>query len=259
MDKRALVLLAFLLLPAACSAQFYLLDSHTIEVNVDPVGNAQVTERYFLTFQNEQQLADFRQTVKEIGASLEGWRSYDSRIYPRIGQENDIVVSGISFIENANSPNFLEINYALKTPIMEKKSETSRVIDYSLRTKFFNDFVQGSLWVIPQGTSITLNIPKGAEIEGLVRPDATVEGNTITWNGYVFGNELALNYRLFKQIASFDLNLAISELINSEWFWMAAPIAALIALLVLAKRKSISSRIESYIVEHSDLSYEEED
>ena len=146
---------ALLFFAGIASAQFYVMESHTIEITVDLEGNAQVTERYYLNFQNEQQLADFRQTVSEIGVSIEGWNDYDDRIYPRIGQEKDIVVSGISFTENSNSLDFLEMNYFLKNPIMEKKNETSRVIEYSLKPSAFSRFVDGSLYVIPAGTSIT--------------------------------------------------------------------------------------------------------
>ena len=127
--KNFCTMIALLFFAQIAFAQFYVLESHTIKINVDIEGNAQVIERYYLNFQNTQQLAEFRKTASEIGVSIEGWRGYDERIYPRIGQEKDIEVSGISFIENPGSLDFLEMNYFLKSPIMEKKNETSRVIE----------------------------------------------------------------------------------------------------------------------------------
>jgi len=261
MDKKIFfVLLWLVLFSTACQAQFYILDSHSISISVDSEGKAeQISERYFITFQNEQQLFDFRQTVSEIGASLDGWRSYDSRIYPHIGQEKDIKVSEITFIENEFEPDFLEISYSLSSPLVEKRGETTRVVDYRLATKHFNEFLDGSLWVIPTGTSITVQLPRGAEIEAPVKPDASINGTTVTWEGYVFGNDLRLEYQTFKQISSFDLGEFIQLMMQSDLFWGFVVLAAIVSVLVFAKRRAISSRIEGYVVRHSDLGGEEED
>ena len=260
MDKKILcTLFALLFFAQVAFAQFYVLESHTIEINVDIEGNAQVIERYYLSFQNELQLVNFRQTVSEIGVSIEGWNEYDERIYPRIGQEKDIVVSGISFIENTDSLDFLEMNYFLKSPVMEKKNETSRVIEYRLKASALSSFVDGSLWVIPSGTSITVQLPRGVEIEKPVKPDAVVSENTVVWAGYVFGNELELNYLVFKQISSFDLDQALQELMQSELFIIFVAATALVLIIVFAKRKSIGNKVQNYVIRHSDLGGEEQE
>jgi len=251
-----LVALAFLL--SGASAQFYIMGQHTIAIDIDSGANAKVTERYYLLFQNDQQLLDFRQTVAQVGVSLDGWKSYDSRIYPRIGREQDIAVSGISFVEEPAGQDFLEINYSLKEPIMETRSETSRVLEYGLKAKFFTQFQEGPLWLIPEGTSIRVALPKGVQIEPPVKPDARVEESTVLWKGYASGNELALNYRQFKEIASFDLSQAISELMKSDLFMGIAIVALVVLGMLFVKRKSISGRIEAYVIEHSDLSNEED-
>lgn len=259
MKKNIFVVLALILLSGFCSAQFYVMGDHVIEIDVDVVGNAQITERYFLSFQNEQQISDFKQTVGEIGASIDGWRSYDPRIFPRIGQEKDIVVSGILFVENNPEPDFLEINYALKTPIVETRSETSRVIEYSLLSKHFQEFIDGSLWVIPKNTSIMVTLPKGIEIEKSIKPDAAIEENTVVWEGYVVGNELSLRYRFFKQISSFNFNETIGDLAQSDAFWLVAGIVVIVSIIIFVQRKKISGKIESYLIAHSDLSGEEDE
>ncbi len=259
MNKKILTLVAFLFLAQFAFGQFYVLENHTIEINVDIEGNANVIEKYYLSFQNEQQLADFRQTVSEMGVSIEGWNAYDKRIYPRIGQEKDIVVSGISFNENPDSLDFLEMNYFLKSPIMEKKNETTRVIEYKFKASALSSFIDGALWVIPAGISITVQLPRGVEIEKPVKPDAVISNNTVVWTGYVFGNELELNYLVFKQISSFDLEEALQELMQSELFIIFVGATALILIIVLAKRKSIGNKIQNYIIKHSDLGGEEQE
>ncbi len=260
MNKKILLTLVVLLFLAQFAlGQFYILENHAIKINVDIEGNAQVTERYYLNFQNEIQLADFRQTVSEIGVSIDGWQAYDERIYPRIGQSKDIVVSGISFIENSDSLDFLEINYFLKSPIMEKKNETTRVIEYSLKPSAFLSFVDGALLIIPSGTSITVQLPRGVEIKPPIKPDAVVGENTIVWTGYVFGNELEFNYLVFKQISSFDLNQALQELMQSELFIIFVAITVLVLIIVFAKRKSIGNKVQNYVIRHSDLGGEEQE
>lgn len=259
LEKRLCLIAVLLVLFASfCHGQFYILDSHSIDIAVDEDGMAQVRERYFMVFQNEQQLADFRQAVSTIGVSVEGWKAYDARIYPRIGQENEINVTGISFIENQDSSKYLELVYSLREPLMEKKSETSTVVEFALNTKYLSGFIDGSLWVIPENTSIIVHLPKGVQIEAPVKPDASIEGSTVAWNGYVFGNELNLSYSLFKQIASFDLSGLLQQAMQSDLFWIGAAIVVIAAAIVIVKRKAISEKIEGYIVAHSDLGSEEE-
>ncbi len=260
MQQRFFVIgLALLLLLSSASAQFYIMDRHELSIEVDSIGNAEINEKYFLLFQNEQQLADFRQAVSQIGVSLDDWREYDERIFPHIGLEKDLIVSGISFVEEESSLDFLEITYTLKEPIMEKKRETSRVIDYGLKAKFFNEFKDGPVWVIPEGTSISVQLPRGVEINGLVKPESLVEGTNITWKGYASGNELFLEYSFFKQIASFDLSKLISEMMQSDLFWIFVAVAAVIVGVLFLKRKRISGKIESYVISHSDLGGGDED
>jgi hypothetical protein len=250
---------ALLFLAQFACAQFYVLENHSIGITVDDSGNALVAERYYISFQNDSQLVDFRKTVADIGVDVGGWRAYDKRIYPRIGQPQDIVVNGISFIENENALDFLEMTYSLKAPIMNKASETSRVVEYELKTDAFSNFINGSLWVIPKDTTITVQLPRGVEIHSPVKPDAIVGDNTVIWKGYVFGNELELNYSFFKDIASFDLGQALNGLVKSDLFLIILAVAAVAFAVILVKRKAIAGSVESYIIAHSDLGGEEEE
>ncbi len=258
MLKRVVLIgLALLLLSVNASSQVYDIGLHTIEITLDEEGNAQINERFFLDFFDERQLLLFRDKVKEIGVSVEGWEAYDARMRPHIGQESDITASKVSFVENESD--YLEITYSLTSPFMEKKSETSRVKEYAVKPKFFNNFLSGSLWVIPEDTTITINLPVGAELQQPIEPDAIVEGNRVTWSGYKNSNKLNLNYRIFKQIASFDFSQLLQQLMQSNQFWIVIVVAIAIGALLFWNRRKISGKIENYIVEHSDFSREEEE
>ncbi|MBN2067795.1 MAG: hypothetical protein JW744_04975 [Candidatus Diapherotrites archaeon] len=256
LGKKLLIALIVLLFSANAASQFYLISNHTIEITLDEEGNAQVNERFFLDFQNEWQLSDFRDTVKEIGVSLDAWKEYDARLHPYIGQDNDISASKVSFIEN--SSNYLEISYSLTSSLMQKVKETSRVKEYSLKPKFFNNFLVGSLWVIPDDTTISINLPVGAELQPPVEPEAAINGSNVTWSGYKNSNKLTLNYRAFKQIASFDFGQAVRELMQSNLFWVVIVAAIVVCAILFWNRRNLGARVENYIVEHSDFSREEE-
>ncbi len=252
-----LIAFAVLFFLANCSAQFYQLTNHVIEINVDSQGNAQVGERFFLLFQNQQQVFDFRQKASEIGVSLDGWKAYDQRLHPYIGGEQEIVVSKVAFVENEAT--YLEITYALKTPLMQKKSETSRVIEYTIKPRAFDQFLSGSSWIIPENTAITINLPPGAELQQPIEPEAAATNNSLTWNGYKNSNQLTVDYKLFKQIASFDFGEALQQLMQSNLFWVVVVIICAVSFALFWKRKPIAARIENYVIEHSDLGEEEEE
>lgn len=257
MSRNFLIAFIALLFALNCSSQAYIISEHSIKIDVDAQGNAQVTERFFLQFHDQQQLLAFREKSKEIGVRIEGWEAYDEKLHPYIGQQDEIATSKVSFIENDST--FLEMTYSLKSTLMEKKRETTRVIEYSILSKFFNYFISGSLWVIPQNTTIAVNLPPGAELQQPIEPEAEVSGNSVTWSGYKNSSKMTLNYRMFKQIASFDFGAVLQQLMKSDLFWVLIAIALIVCAALFLKRKSISNKIENYIVERSDLSKEEEE
>jgi len=250
-------LLPLLLFACSAAGQPYAIDKHVIEINLDQIGNATINERFFIRFQDQNQLDEFRLKVKEIGVNVDTWKAYDSRIALSIGQESGITVRKVSFVEEPNP--YLEINYATNEPLMEKKQETTRVIDYSVKTKFFNGFLDGSLWVIPAGMTITINLPSGAAVQQPIEPNAVVNGSSVTWDGSKSSNKLTLNYQMFKQITSFDLGKALQAIMQSDLFWIIIPVLAIACILAAWKRKAVGEKIENYIVAHSDMHGGEEE
>jgi len=201
-------------------------------------------------------LQEFRQKNAEIGISLDAWKAFDSRIFPHIGNENELNRAEVGFVENNSK--YLEIKYSLSQPVAEKKVETSRIIEFSLLSKFFGQFLQGGVFVIPEGTSISVQLPNFSEIEAPIKPEAAASANTVTWQGYKSSNVLQLNYHIVKQIASINLSQSIASLVGSPLFIVFVIIAIIIIAIVLRKRKTISEKIENYIVENSKLGGKEE-
>jgi hypothetical protein len=258
MRARLLSLLFFLSLACGlASAQVYQVTAHIIGVEVDEAGSAKITEKFFLSFPNDYELQEFRSKSEQIGVDLAAWEQFNSSFKPSIGKGGEVVVNTIGFVENES--NYLEIKYSLEEPLMKREHETSRMIEFSLNAKFFSEFLEGSFWVIPQNVTIIIDLPSQAEIQSPVKPEANVSGNRIVWTGYKSTNVLSLNYVLWKQISSFNLSELVNNIRNSETFPLLVAAIALVAAMLFLKRKTISAKIEAYIIEHSELSNVEEE
>ncbi len=260
MKKKLLIALAlavfFFVGFAHAQSPYYSIVSHTIDMEIDEYGFASISEKFFLQFPTDAQLQEFRQKNAEIGISLEAWKEFDSRIFPHIGNENELNRAEVSFVEN--NAKYLEIKYSLNTPIAEKTGETSRMTEFSLLSKFLGQFLQGGAFIIPENTSISVQLPSFAEIQSPIKPEAAVSANSVTWQGYKSSNVLQLNYRIVKQIASINLSESIAALTSSPLFLVFVIIAVIIVAIVLQKRKKISEKIENFIVENSQLGGKEE-
>ena len=243
--------------PRFAEGQSYDITTGIIQVNVDAAGNAAITEKFFLSFPNEFNQQEFRQRSEQLGVDLQGWEQFNAGFRPSVGNSENVVVSDIGFVENDSK--YLEMKYRLNSPLMERGKETSRMAEFSLNPKFFNNFLQGSFWVIPSDTTIIIDLPVQAAVTESEKPEANVTGNRIVWTGYKSTNSLELKYVLWKQIASINLSEVIESIRNSEIFPVLAIAAALLAMAIFLKRKAITERIEKYVIEHSDLTGAEEE
>lgn len=257
MDKkfiRIAVLIAIsVFLISNVNALSYSIINHTIEISVNETGNADVVERFQFYFPSIAQLEEFKQTSENIGLDLEKWENLDSEITAYIGKDRYTIknISG-GFNESSES---LEIKYSLLEPIMEKIGETSRVVKYSLKANAFSaSFDAGDLWEIPVNTTVRVTLPNNAELTKIPSPEASVFENIIAWEGYTTSNKLELEYELIKEIApSFDIAKFLLGLTSSNLFIPVIAVLAIILGIVYWKRNEINSRIENYVVEHSEI------
>ena len=241
---------------SAQSSQVYEITQHTIDISLDEMGNAQVAERFFLSFPREFYLNLFKQASEENGISLSSWKSFDTRIHTYIGDESDLLNAQVSFVEDTSQ--YLELTYTLKTPIMHVTSDTSRRTDYKLKENAFREFLVGTLWIVPDNTTIAITIPPQAELQGAVKPEASIVEKTIIFQGYKSSNVLEIRYRIWKQIASFNFQEIASNFVNSELTVFLGIIVFVVLIMGYVKRKKIVGGIEEYIVDHTELAPSED-
>lgn len=251
---RIIILIAIsVFLVSNASALSYSIINHTIEISVNETGNANIIEKFHFYFPSIAQLEEFKQTSENIGLDLEEWEALDSKITAHIGKDRYAIknISG-GFNESSES---LEIRYSLLEPIMEKIDETSRVVKYSLKANAFSaSFDAGDLWEIPVNTTIRVILPTNAELTKTPSPKASVFENIIAWEGYTTSNKLELEYELIKEIApSFDIAKFLLNLTSSNLFIPVIAVLVIIVGIVYWKRNEINSRIENYVVEHSEI------
>ncbi|MAG21876.1 MAG: hypothetical protein CL943_01040 [Candidatus Diapherotrites archaeon] len=257
MEKKFSLLIFTLLLCSIVNAQIFQISTHTIEIDVDETGNAEITEKFFLFFPDNFELREFRDQSESIGVDLAAWQELNNSFKTNIGRPDTVVVSDIGFVETENK--YLELKYTMTEPLMQRTRETSRMIEFALNQKFFNGFLEGDFLVIPSNTTIIIDLPVQAEIVQPIKPTASISGNRIVWNGYKSTNVLSLEYVLWKQISSINLEEILEDIMSSNIFPIIIGIIIILILGLFWKRKTISGKIGQYIMEHSDLSKGEEE
>ncbi len=266
MKEKIILCTIILLLIGTGFSQIYEISSQKIIVEVNKNGEASIQEKFYLTFPNTYQVEKFREESKELGSSLDAWRNFDSSFYPHIGTASEIT-SGIvnPTLERDGAFYYFELTYDLSSPIMHKTDETSRMITYVLEERAISEFFSGNLVVIPKGTTISFVLPQSTEIRKVPQPEATTwireDGKkVVNWTGYKSANAFILEYAYWKQIApSLEISMLFYSLMTSEGLPPILGLLILLALAVYWKKKEIGSRLENYIIDHSDMEKTRED
>jgi len=255
MKKLALILLFSIMLAGTAFA--YNLSKQEFEIKVDDKGFGVITEKYYFTFLGSEDLNAFMQAVKKNGQDLLVWQVFDERINPYFETPEIISLIGFSFDPKTN---VLELKYSTDNQIAQKAVEDPRSTTWRLKPGFLQKFEQGTLIIVPKSIKISIEFPQAAELKTeLLPPTVQTTKNSLLLNN-VRVNSLNIQYVIPKPIAQ---TISLSEII--DWLKNTGLIyvilAALIVLGVVAviKRKSISERIENYLVEHSEISSREEE
>jgi hypothetical protein len=239
------------------NAIVYSVASHSISVQIATEGNDTVVEKFFINFPNEGEKIAFREKGLLLGTNIEGWKEFNPSFTPSLGQNT--LNKKISYTEGEQ--NYLQLSYDLSDPLMAKGKETSMVTEYVIKVNYFNSFYQSGLWIIPDNTSINIELPPGAEIKETAEPQASISSagsrKVVVWQGYKNGNRLSLSYILWKKIDPvIDLNEMTSFLFKTQ-IGMVIVAAIIIALgIIIANRKRIKEMIEGF-VENNSLIQEE--
>jgi hypothetical protein len=255
--KKAILFVFLIMALSMVQALDYTIVNHTIDVQISTEGNDTTVEKFFLDFPTDTAKIAFRNTSLSLGTNLEQWTSLDPLFAPSLGQNT--LNKKISYTEGTQ--NYLQISYDLSEPLMAKGKETTMVTEYLLKVNYFNSFYQSGLWIIPDKTTINIELPPGAEIRDTIEPGAaiTTSGSrkTVSWNGYKSGNRLTLNYILWKKIDPvIDLNGLTAFLFKTNiGLVLVAAIIILLAVLIW-KRHAIKEKIEEFAENNSIIQEE---
>jgi hypothetical protein len=257
--KIILVLTLIFLLSNIVVAQNYDVTRHNINVNVNVDGTAEISEKFYLYFNSEQDKFEFRQKSLEFGSSLNQWEEFNPIFMPTIGL-NNVINGKIAYNESEES--FLEIKYGLSDALMAKGKETNLMEEFNIKATYLNNLFESGLWIIPDNTTLSIELPAGAELVDTVSPDAIINlsGNKriITWEGYKSANRLTLKYVLWKKINPIlDLNELTNFLFRTNEGFVIIGIFLIIIGSIIWKRKYFSSKIESFV--ENNTIFEEND
>ncbi|MCD6434113.1 MAG: hypothetical protein J7L14_00700 [Candidatus Diapherotrites archaeon] len=257
--KLAALIFLFLLVGNSLALR-YDITEHQIKVSVDEQGYASIEERFYLKFPNYYHVEEFKKQSLKYGIKLDEWQKFDQRFKTYVGNPRAVTNAIVQPLITSDSKYFLRITYSLSEPIMEKKREGSRTVEFSLKPNIFREFFSGSLWVIPERTVIEITLPKLVEVkEEAIEPDAIVRGNVIIWQGYKSANTITLSYTLLKQIAP---NISLAKLLLELTSLERLPLTILLVTFVIAiiywQRRKIVGNIENYIIENTKVLEESE-
>lgn len=255
LKKTALIVFAMLAFASLSTA--YAISRQEFSITINEEGFGTVTEKYYFDFANKADSDSFSQAVKDNGQDFLKWRVFDDKISPYFGSVETISLEGFSYSQAENT---LELKYGLDNAISQKTSEDSRSTTWKLNQSLLSKFEQGTLIIVPKNITLAINFPQAAELKAELLPPTvqTTKNSMVLKNARV--NNLNIQYVIPKPIAQ---TISLSELASwlKETGLLYVIISALIIITVVAvvKRKTISERIENYIVEHSEISRKDEE
>ena len=77
--KKIILVILLLLIVSFGFAQTHRITSHTVNIQVNDSGLAQITERFYLYFPTEQDKIEFRNISTDLGYDLVNWENFDPK------------------------------------------------------------------------------------------------------------------------------------------------------------------------------------
>lgn len=248
--KTALVILLFLLIAGMVSAAT--IRSKNFEVDLSGT-NPKITQQYDLTFVDTPDRIAFN--AAQSVNTLESWRTYHADISPQFGQLKNVFDATFSF---DSTRNVLEMRYELDESLSQKIQEDPRNELWVVNTALFESFQNGATIQVPRNTEIEIVLPFNAEVLPIQNPQLSVNRNVVTVSPLITSN-LEIQFRIPKPIAP-TFNTEFFQNLLRQPFWQAL-VGAGIVLMGLGywQRKRILSRVEEYLVSHSEFSTGKDD
>jgi len=230
----------------------YTITEHNLNIQITSEGQDKIEEKFYIIFPTENEKIAFREKSLQLGTNLDNWKEFNKSFTPSLIENT--INKKISY--NEGEQNYLLLSYDLSETFMAKGKETNMLIEYIIKVNYFNSFYQAGLWIIPDNTKITIELPPGAEVRETIEPEATTtkQGNKtiITWQGYKSANKLALSYVLWKKIDPLvDLSAFNSFLFKTQTGQIIIAIIVLFIILIFWQRKKIVAIIEDFVEKNS--------
>ena len=254
MNSTRIVLFALLILfiaSFACAID-YTITEHNLNIQLTTEGQDKIEEKFFITFPNETEKIAFREKSLQLATSLDSWKEFDKTFTTSIIENT--LNKKISYTEGVE--NYLLISYDLSQSFMAKGKETNMLAEYVIKVNYFNSFYQAGLWIIPDNTKISIELPPGAEVRDTIEPEAitTKQGNKtiISWQGYKSANKLSLSYVLWKKMDPLvDLNGFNTFLFKTQTGQIIIAAIILLIIILFWQRKKIVDIIEDFVEKNS--------
>jgi hypothetical protein len=231
--------------------------NHSINIQVSTEGNDKVIEKYYVSFSGETEKVAFRNKSLELGTNLDAWKAFNPIFAPSLG--DNIINKKISY--NEGEVSYLQISYDLFDPLMVKLKDATMATEYTIRVNYFDSFYHSGQWIIPENTTISIELPPGAELKTTTGLQTSISTNisrkVITWKGYQTANELVMSYIVWKKMDPvIDINAITNFLFKTQEGIILLGIVTIILLALILNRKKIYNSVEDFVEANSMLKEE---
>lgn len=223
--------------------------STTVTVVVDPDGIANVREDYVFFFRDTNELNAFRSLAELLGNSFQLWIANVEGIDFHVGKDyRDL--SNISLYWGEIGPNAAKLTVRYSVPAASLSKETPTETEYVINA--FHISRQSGAYVIPQGMSVVLVLPRQAKIVSYEpEVDESRRGtNMITWEGPITTNKIYARYVIPKPAVApslFELLLKTSYNVYISVFFVV------LAAVLFLKRERVRDLIQGYVENNSQF------
>jgi len=265
-----IVLVLLLFFSCSVYSLSYNLTSHEVNVKLDKEGNAEVTEKYFVSFPSKGDATEFARLKNEISFDMVRWEQFNPKIKIHFGENSFVKDLQINLADEPTGELLyrFELKYNFKRPAFTR-SESGRKVYYTMNKIFIKGLIINNSFVIDEGTTFVFTLPPQSEPEGdmLENPTVSVQNTgsvkSVIVPGSFSSNKIDFGYSYLKQITP---SLSIAKLVKNfsdnaprETQLAIAFVAGFLIIMIYTLRSPIENRLAGFVVKNTDFSGLEEE
>ncbi|MBU2100860.1 hypothetical protein KKB11_06520, partial [Candidatus Micrarchaeota archaeon] len=187
--KKQLLILLFLALFVSL-AYGIKIDESGINVIVYATGNPLVEETYLVSFSDENELNEFRESSK-IDISLDLLRNFGLDIKPEFaGDEPAIILE--------EQENLTRIKLTYFSSVLFNVNKKITFDEFSLNKNSFSFLLSGNNYLFPENFSLRFVFPRESRISQTIIPKTNVVSKTVEFDGPIMSQDFFLSYAIDK-------------------------------------------------------------